>query len=279
MQGFFSFLLNTAIQISGFSNMIGALVMGALALIVGAVLWHRQRRKEGKSGVEPSHLIIGGLVAAFVSIGVVLYGYVLQQGAQGLAANISDNVAQTRDLSKKETTNETVYAARVPSDADREILIIDQLYGIVRNDMRQQYEKGLNILSRWKEAFDDGKSTSYLTSLSDFSASVRMTNKTIWDIIQSNPQYCENDLCNIDSRQNQNVDLSFQNFRFFLERMIQMHDREKMLSQIDTIYIGIVEPAFARPSEQIASYSKWIGSTQNWLEQRRKQLSKAATGK
>lgn len=77
-----NFLANTATQIAGVTNMLGALLMGLLAAIIGLIAWHRHRRNEGKRGVEPSALIIFGLIGVALCALLAASGYIWQQSFQ-----------------------------------------------------------------------------------------------------------------------------------------------------------------------------------------------------
>jgi hypothetical protein len=49
-----NFLANTAMQFMGVTNMVGALIIGMIAAILGGIGWHRHRVLEGKTIVPDS---------------------------------------------------------------------------------------------------------------------------------------------------------------------------------------------------------------------------------
>ncbi len=54
-------------------------MMAALATLLGGVYWHKKRSKEGKSGVEPSHIIAFCLSSAALLMMVAAGAYIWQQ--------------------------------------------------------------------------------------------------------------------------------------------------------------------------------------------------------
>lgn len=76
MAWFANFLLNTATQIAGVTNMIGALIMAIISALLGVVIWHRSQRSKGKTGVEPAHLVIAGLVGVIIFAALGMSGIV-----------------------------------------------------------------------------------------------------------------------------------------------------------------------------------------------------------
>jgi hypothetical protein len=84
MQAVISFLAELAAQLSGVTSMIGALLAGLLAAGLWLLYWHHRRKKEGKPGVEATHLIIASLAAIIIFGAAALIGfvwYVKQQNA------------------------------------------------------------------------------------------------------------------------------------------------------------------------------------------------------
>jgi hypothetical protein len=74
-----NFFVNMATQIMGVTNMIGAFILAGLAALFGCIHLHRRRIKDGKTGVEPSHLMLFGLIGAVLSSSIALAGFIWQQ--------------------------------------------------------------------------------------------------------------------------------------------------------------------------------------------------------
>jgi hypothetical protein len=93
---------NAAMQIFlGVTNMIGALIILLVALPLGCFVWHRQRIKNGKTGVESSHIISIGLVGMAIFSAVTAGAYMWQQFLSPIATQrqaASQLIASTNDL-------------------------------------------------------------------------------------------------------------------------------------------------------------------------------------
>jgi hypothetical protein len=81
LRNFFNNLLaNVATQLVGVSNMIGALIFSAVSFfLLKCIFWHRRSVKEGRKGLEPSHLIIFGLIGVAICSTIAASGYIWQQ--------------------------------------------------------------------------------------------------------------------------------------------------------------------------------------------------------
>jgi hypothetical protein len=99
MQGLINFLINTATQISGVTNMVGALIMAIVAVSLWVWSWHRRMCAEGKPGVEPAHLVLSGLIGAAFCLAVAAIGtwWSLEKGS-----GISPPLKAERHISDEE---------------------------------------------------------------------------------------------------------------------------------------------------------------------------------
>jgi len=53
-------------QLSGLNSPAGAVLAAIFAAGLGALAWHRRRRKEGKAGVENSQLLLAGIAGTWL---------------------------------------------------------------------------------------------------------------------------------------------------------------------------------------------------------------------
>jgi|SRR5882724_7983814 len=75
---FVNVLVSAATNFATGDNMLGALIVAALAGLLFLYVWHRSRVRDGKRGVEPWHLIVGGMLGVVVFAMVALGGVIWQ---------------------------------------------------------------------------------------------------------------------------------------------------------------------------------------------------------
>jgi hypothetical protein len=76
MGGIVQTLIGLGLQLVDLHNMIAGWIVFAVVAIIGGVWWHRHRRAAGKHSVEPSHLIIFGLVGMALCTMLTAGGYI-----------------------------------------------------------------------------------------------------------------------------------------------------------------------------------------------------------
>ena len=171
------------------------------------------------------------------------------------------------------------YPARSPTEADKEIGVINRLIDILQKEAAHQFQEGLDIISNWQDAFDDQKNINYVQSLSAFHDKVRETNGRIWNLAQVNETYfCKNDICDIvDPRNNDNVAVAFDNFSVFLDHLKSITDVDKFNRYRGTSIVGdVAAPEIDRVRDQLSRYRNWIAEVESELISRRKSLSEIA---
>jgi len=90
MQWLFNQLVSWVVNVAAsVTNVFGAIAIAIAASLLGIFNWHRRRRKKGKSGVEPSHLVWAGAIGAFLCAVTLLVGLVWQnyRGLDAYAAS------------------------------------------------------------------------------------------------------------------------------------------------------------------------------------------------
>lgn len=194
----------------------------------------------------------------------------------------------------KEATLAPVYAARSPSDADKEIPIVDQIYDFIRDNSESLPQRGQELLQKWFMVMGDADQiASYKAELDKFAYEFMRVNDKILAMARQSGPYCLNDLCLIvsDATKN-NFDLinSIGRFENALDSLSPVVDREKYTKNYLTIkkdadineivtrshFSEIVAPYIEPPNRLLAAYRIWVSWVQRLLLERRDQLSIAS---
>jgi hypothetical protein len=72
MQWFANYLANLATRFVGPASMIWFILTTIGAAVIGILGWHRSRVKEGKPGVQNSHLLLTGIVGTWIFLSLTL---------------------------------------------------------------------------------------------------------------------------------------------------------------------------------------------------------------
>lgn len=173
-----------------------------------------------------------------------------------------------------------LYAARSPSDADKEIPIIDALSEIVRKELQPLTSNGGELLSNWQNAIDQSKSGAYLQSLSDFSRRFREANGSLSEAAQQIPQYCDDDLCVIAgfARRYDKITDLIDRARDTLSDLHKVIDSQKYNAERQRSKAPLViGRAVEEPNLALSAYAVSLQWAKEQLSARRIELSKIAS--
>jgi len=194
----------------------------------------------------------------------------------------------------KEATLAPVYAARSPSDADKEIPVVDQLYNFIHDNSESLPKRGQELLQKWFIVMGDADQiASYKAELDKFAYEVMRVNNKILDMARQSGPYCANDLCLIvadATKINNELITSIGRFEIALDSISPVVDREKYTKTFLTIrkdtdvseilaqsrFRDIVAPYMERPNHLLIAYTVWVSWAQRLLLERRDQLSIAS---
>lgn len=335
------FLVESALQVSGITNLPLAVMLWGIAGVL-FLYWlghtlNNRREKHGKPrlNLEPSHLIIFGLIGAALCLVIVAGGYVWQQlwpKAAAIGPTVpSSSQSQPTQLSVPQTqpyrlTNNSLppnaqtvirvsdgasippdprnadfqiytawlaagytpdpvqavlprtYASRSPTDADREIPIIDKLYDILQKEAQPQVQQGFGD---WRDALDADKTEAYFKALDALRDQFRIISGKLRDATQEIPQFCEDDLSVIvDPRKDDNVTRALDKLRAILTSLRNVVDPEKFKSSRQTNrFFDVLAPHLQAVGSALTAYGIWISWTERQLLDRRKELSEIASRK
>ncbi|MBT1515905.1 hypothetical protein KIP88_36195 [Bradyrhizobium sp. SRL28] len=91
---FVNLLASAATNYATSDNMLGATVVAILTALLFVFVWHRRRRKEGKPGVEPWHLIFSGISGVLIFAVITAGGLFWQTRQSAPKIGASDEAVQ-----------------------------------------------------------------------------------------------------------------------------------------------------------------------------------------
>jgi len=174
-----------------------------------------------------------------------------------------------------------VFPARSASDADREILIIDKVLAVLREDAEPRIAEGMNLGSNfWNAYLDPAHYPNYDEKWSAVRTGITGVNATFIQMKAQNPQYFDDDLSLIIDQFNfDTVRMPLDDFVGSLVILKQIIDRPK-LSQGGTLQDDISRlfaPQRAAFEKALNSYREWISGSRTALLKRRSELSLIAS--
>jgi hypothetical protein len=197
-----------------------------------------------------------------------------------------------------EATLAPVYAARSPSDAEKEIPIVDKLYELIHTSAAPLPEKGVDLIRGWSViiAYDD-QSASYTREADKFFYGLQEVNNKIIAMARDNQAYCANDLCAIvggASKNDFDLILAIGEFEIAFNSLSSVIDRDKYVKNslpsltpddpdflTKTVNWGhfrdLLSLRVERINQLLTAYGVWVAWAEHELLERRDQLSKIAS--
>jgi len=171
------------------------------------------------------------------------------------------------------------YAPRSPSDADREIKIIDQIDDILRVEAPAGLQMATSIANDWPNAVNPEKLESFAQAFAEARASIEKTTSKLRDVTSQVPQFCENDLCLIvDIQNNLTVIDAINKIQLIFAEISGVVDPIKLKnSQQTSRFIDVLAPHLQAAHDPFSAYETWIVWTRQQLQKRRIQLSEIAS--
>jgi hypothetical protein len=179
-----------------------------------------------------------------------------------------------------QATLPSVYAPRSPSDADREIKMVDKLSDLLERQVRPLLSEAGSGWSNWQDALDSDKSGDYFKGLSNFRQQFVSINATILDSTKEMPQFCDDDLCEIVNLQRTATAVvdAVDKFHEILSILHDVIDAEKyrQFKNVGTVS-QIIAPHQQRIGSPLTSYEVELSWAEQRLKERRRELSEIAS--
>jgi hypothetical protein len=122
---FVNLLASAATNYATSDNLFRAGIVALLAASLFVVVWHRRKIREGEPGVEPWHLIVGGMSGVVIFAAIALSGIIWQ--VRGSPLGQPQKAADEQTPPPSTTVQKRYFAA----DIDARIKAIDRVDTIV----------------------------------------------------------------------------------------------------------------------------------------------------
>jgi hypothetical protein len=184
-----------------------------------------------------------------------------------LAGNVPD---------KAEATLPPVYAPRSPTDADKEIPVIDNLTALLTKQAEQQIGYIEDALSNWQNIFDPAKADIFFQNFADVVEQFRVTSGKTLDAAQ--PPFCEDDLCRIvDFARDRDkiMDLLDKDRQAWAElrKLVDVSQYDKRTTKMPSLMDGYLAATWQR----LRAYKISLDWAKRELNARRRHLSQIAS--
>jgi hypothetical protein len=167
------------------------------------------------------------------------------------------------------------YAPRSPSDADKEIQIIDDLRKMVMTQA-DIVSSEAGVINRWTFAFDADQGKKYFSELSTLQTKLQTAQIQVFDKAEQVPVYYENDLSiTLDPLRTPKILEKLRNFESILRRANTVIDPHKF-QQSAGDFTPVIGPQLTDMGTSMGAYSDNIQEALLRLDQRRHQLSEIA---